>query len=165
MVINLTNNEIDDVCIEIMNRIISDYPYYAPHVKFMYYYGCRVGELFDYRITFNGITSQVIIKPQKHNNDRVLSMVNAEIPSIVEQINITQDNSYLNKRNFQRIIEKVHPIRQLMCGNKKIGAHLFRHNYIKKLVSSGYQINTIDKMMGYTNQTVQDTYAISEIYY
>ena len=52
-----------------------------------------------------------------------------------------------------------------MCGNKKIAAHLFRHNYIKKLVSSGYQINTIDKMMGYTNQTVQDTYAISEIYY
>lgn len=165
MMITLNTNEIDNICIEIMERIISEYPYYTPHVKFLYNYGCRVGELFDYRITFNGITSQVIIKPQKNNNDRVLSMVNSEIPSIVEQINITQDNSYLNKRNFQRIIEKVHPIRQLMCGNKKIGAHLFRHNYIKKLVASGYQINTIDKMLGYTTQTVMDTYAISEIYY
>lgn len=165
MITSLTNNEIDDVCLKIMDRIILEYPYYSAHVKFLYYYGCRVGELFDYRISFDGINSKVIIKPQKNNNDRVLDMFNAEIPSIIENINITQDNSYLNKRNFQRIIEKVHPIRRLMCGNKKIGAHLFRHNYIKKLVASGYQINTIDNMMGYTNQTVADTYAISKIYY
>ena len=65
MNISLTNNEIDDVCLEIMERIILEYPYYAPHVQFLYHYGCRVGELFDYRISFDGISSKVIIKPQK----------------------------------------------------------------------------------------------------
>lgn len=161
----LTNSEIDNICKEIVSRISKDYPYYKSHVEFMYHYGCRIGELFDYRISFDGITGNVIIKPQKNNNDRVLSMVNARIPNIIEHINITQDNGYLNKRNLQRIIEKVHPYRNLKCGNKKIGAHLFRHNWVKKQVASGKQLVNIDRSLGYTAQTVADTYAISKIYY
>ena len=161
----ISDNEIDNICRDIVESIRMQYPYYYPHVLFMYWYGCRIGELFDFRIRYDGFNSKVIIRPQKNNNDRVLDIVNFEVPAVVEQINLTQYNSYINKRNLQRIIGKVHPYRNLKCGNKKIGAHLFRHNFIKKSVASGSQIVNLDNDMGYTNQTVADTYLISQIYF
>lgn len=165
MALFISDNEIDDICKSIVNSIKLKYPYYYPHILFMYWYGCRIGELFDFRIRYDGFNSKVIIRPQKNNNDRVLDIVNFEVPAVIEQINLTQYNSYINKRNLQRIIEKVHPYRNLKCGNKKIGAHLFRHNFIKKSIASGSQIVNLDNEMGYTNQTVADTYLISQIYY
>ena len=165
MALFISDNEIDNICKDIVESIRVQYPYYYPHILFMYWYGCRIGELFDFRVRYDGLHSKVIIRPQKNNNDRILDIVNFEVPAVIEQINLTQYNSYINKRNLQRIIEKVHPYRQLKCGNKKIGAHLFRHNFIKKSVASGSQIVNLDKEMGYTNQTVADTYLISKIYY
>lgn len=161
----LTNTEIDIICLAIIQRIKKDYSYYYPHILVMYYTGCRIGELFDYHINFNGTTGKIEIQPQKKNNLRVLPMYIAEMPQLIESINLVQDNFWLNKRNLQRIIEKVHPIRNLKCGNKKIGAHLFRHNWIKKQLESGQQITSIDSNLGYTKQTIADTYAISRIYY
>ena len=35
----------------------------------------------------------------------------------------------------------------------------------KKLVANGLQFSTIDQVMGYTTQSVSDTYAVSKIYY
>ena len=161
----LTNNQINECCIFMRDAIIRDYPYYAPHANLIYNYGCRVGELFDFRISFDAEKTKVLIHPQKNNNIRVLPMVNENVPKWVELLNITQDNDYLNKRNFQRIIEKVNPYRQLFCGKKRIGAHIFRHNWIKKQYSDGKQIATIDQLLGYTKQTILDTYLTSVIYY
>ena len=165
MALFISDNEIDNICMSIVESIRMKYPYYYPHILFMYWYGCRIGELFDFRIRYDGLNSKVIIRPQKNNNDRVLDIVNFEVPAVIEQINLTQYNSSINKRNLQRIIEKVHPYRNLKCGNKKIGAHLFRHNFIKKSIASGSQIVNLDNEMGYTNQTVADTYLISQIYF
>lgn len=165
MAIFISDNEIDNICKSIVDSIRVAYPYYYPHILFMYWYGCRIGELFDFRIRYDGLNSKVIIRPQKNNNDRILDIVNFDVPSVIEQINLSQYNSSINKRNLQRIIEKVHPYRALKCGNKKIGAHLFRHNFIKKSIASGSQIVNLDNEMGYTNQTVADTYLISQIYF
>lgn len=165
MALFISDNEIDNICRDIVESIRVNYPYYYPHILFMYWYGCRIGELFDFRIRYDGLNSKVIIRPQKKNNVRVLDIVNFEVPAVIEQINLTQYNSSINKRNLQRIIEKVHPYRNLKCGNKKIGAHLFRHNFIKKSIASGSQIVNLDNEMGYTNQTVADTYLISQIYF
>lgn len=161
----LTNTDIDNTCLAIIARIKEDYPYYYPHILVMYYTGCRIGELFDYHITYNGTIGKIEIQPQKKNNLRILPMYIAEMPILIEQLNLVQDNFWLNKRNLQRIIEKVHPIRHLKCGNKKIGAHLFRHNWIKKQLAQGQQIASIDYNLGYTKQTIADTYAVSRIYY
>ena len=165
MALFISDNEIDNICRDIVESIRVNYPYYYPHILFMYWYGCRIGELFDFRIRYDGLNSKVIIRPQKKNNVRVLDIVNFEVPAVIEQINLTQYNSSINKRNLQRIIEKVHPYRNLKCGNKKIGAHLFRHNFIKKSIASGSQIVNLDNEMGYTNQSVADTYLISQIYF
>ncbi len=163
--IKLSNNEIDNTCKAIVDVISKEYPYYEQHIKLMYLYGCRIGEVFDYRILFDAESGKVNIDAQKNNNMRILPMVNKDVPKLIEILNLTQDNDYLNKRNLQRIIDKANPYRALYCGNKRIGAHLFRHNWIKQQFADGKQIATIDKLLGYTKQTVQDTYLISEIYY
>lgn len=161
----LTYSEIDETCQRIRDRIILQYPRYSPHVNLMYLYGCRINEVFDYRITFNAISGNVEIQPQKGNNVRVLPMLQANVPALIEELNITQDNFWLNKRNLQRIIEEVHPIRSLMCGEKKIGAHLFRHNWIRRQVADGKQYAEIDNLLGYTSQSVRNTYLAAKIYY
>ena len=161
----LTISEIDEVCIRLRDSIADKYPQYKAYMMFLYYYGCRINELFDYRISFNAISYKVEIIPQKKNNTRYLDVVHNDTGKWIEEINKTQEIFHLNKRNLQRIIEKENVIGNLKCGQKKIGAHLFRHNWVKKQVQAGKQITTIDALLGYTNQTVANTYAISNIYY
>lgn len=161
----LTISDIDRVCIRLRNSISYNYPQYKSYMHFIYYYGCRIGELFDFRISYNAESMKVQIIPQKKNNTRYLDVVHSDTQKWIEDINITQNLFHLNKRNLQRIIEKENSIRGLRCGNKNIGAHIFRHNWIKKQVANGKQITTIDILLGYTNQTVASTYAISKIYY
>ena len=86
MALFISDNEIDNICKSIVESIRVEYPYYYPHILFMYWYGCRIGELFDFRIRYDGFNSKVIIRPQKNNNDRVLDIVNFEVPGIIEQI-------------------------------------------------------------------------------
>lgn len=161
----LTNSEIDNVCFRLMQEVSLKYPMYEPHVFFLYHYGVRINEVFNFRITYDINQDRLVIFPQKNNNPRNLVITNNDTFRQLERLQMSQDLDYLNKKNLQRIIEKEISIRILKCGNKKIGAHLFRHNYIKKLVADGKQILTIDFMMGYTNQSVADTYAVSRIYY
>lgn len=161
----LTNTELDEACAKIVQKIKAHRPEYGNRIEFMYLYGCRIGELFDNRISFNATTGNVEIIAQKGNNVRINPMVNIKVPQIVEEINLTDDNFWVNKRNLQRVIEQHNPYSSLWCGEKNIGAHMFRHNWIKKMVAAGYQIETINQMLGYTTQTIADTYLISKIYY
>ena len=163
--IYLSDNEIDNACLSVISYIKKNYYYYFPHVMIMYLFGCRIGELFNYHISFDGVTGHVLIQPQKKNNLRILPLTNIDVPKYIEEIELTQDNFWINKRNLQRIIEKAMPYSALYCGDKKIGAHLFRHNYIRKLFASGYQIESINNIMGYTTQNVADTYLAAVIYY
>ena len=160
----LNNFEIDNCCISIRDNVIKNHPQYTAHIKFLYLYGCRINELFNNRISFDGLTGNVHIIAQKNNNVRVNPMINSEVPELVEKIQLTQDNLWLNKRNLQRCILAANPYRSIFCGQKNIGAHLFRHNWIKKEVAAGKQISTINQMLGYTQQTVADTYLASKIH-
>lgn len=161
----LTANEIDNTCLRIKEKVTELVPQYEAYVHFLYWYGVRINEVFDFRISYDVNMQKIVVYPQKNNNPRYLNIATDKCLGYLEILQTTQDLYHLNKKNLQRLIEKANPYRILKCGNKKIGAHLFRHNYIKKLVADGKQIMTIDTLMGYTNQTVADTYAVSNIYY
>lgn len=161
----LRSAEIENICFEIYEEIYNKYPYYRPHLYFLYYYGVRINEVFNYRISIASTGSQISILPQKNNTERILPVIDEKTFYWVEQLQLSQENQWLNKKNLERIIKKIMPIRNLRVGNKNVGCHLFRHNYIKKLVANGFQFMTIDSMLGYTTQSVADTYAISVIHY
>ena len=161
----LTQFEIDETCLEIIQYIKKNHSHYYPHIMMMYLYGCRIGEVFNNRIYFDAENDKITIAAQKGNNLRVNPRVTSEVPYLIERINLTQENFWINKRNLQRIISTASSYRNLYCGNKKIGAHLFRHNWVKKQVASGKQITEIDNMLGYTKQSIIDTYLPSTIRY
>lgn len=161
----LSSADIDNVCLQIVDEVSRLYPYYEPHIKLLYDYGCRLGEVFEFRFSYDPEENKVLIIPQKNNNTRILTAVNFEASQHIENLLLQQDLFWLNKRNLQRIIEKCNPIRNLKCGDKNIGAHLFRHNWIRKQVAAGKQYTEINSMLGYTKQSVQDTYLAAVIYY
>lgn len=161
----LLSSEIKDICSHILQDIKEKYPYYYPHIYFMYHYGCRIGEVFNYRISLDSSGTNICIDAQKNNNQRILPAKDSETFYQLEKLQLSQNQSWLNKKNLERVIKKVHPVSDLKIGKKNVGAHLFRHNYVKKLVADGLQFTTIDQIMGYTTQSVSDTYAVSKIYY
>lgn len=165
MTAELDLNEIDYTCRRIRDDITTNYPSYKSHVHFLYYYGCRIGELFNYRISLDSNNNKLLIDPQKKNNIRSLTIVSFDTLPFLEELQLLQETQHINKRNLQRIIEKVNIYRNLKTGNKKIGAHLFRHNWIKQQVALGKQFEEINQLLGYTSQSIQDTYLTSKIYY
>lgn len=161
----LSNSAIDRTCRDIMQVIDNDYSYYSDHIHILYDYGCRIGEVFNYRLSYSDDDNQLKIIAQKNNNVRQLTAVNFETSRRVENIVLSNDQFWLNEKNFQRIIKKSNPYRNLKCGGKNIGAHLFRHNWIRKQIEAGKQFTEIDLLLGYTSQSVRDTYLAATIHY
>lgn len=160
----LSNLEIDACCLRIIDEVRNNYPHYLSHVIFLYQYGCRINELFTNRISLDGINQKVMIKPQKGNKERVLNYYNSTSPAITGDILLRSDVFSYNKRNLQRVIHKVNPYRAIFAGNKNINAHIFRHNYIRKKLGEGLQIESINNLLGYTTQSVVDSYLAQKIY-
>ena len=161
----ITSQTIESICWGMLQYVRKSYPYYYPHLYFMYHYGCRIGEVFEYRISSDSSGTLIAIDAQKNNNVRLLPPVDDDTFLLLEKLQLSQDLGWLNKKNLERIIKKINPVRDLKIGNKNVGAHLFRHNYVKKLVATGLQYMSIDTIMGYTTQSVSDNYAVSTIYY
>lgn len=162
---NLSYSEIDNVCLKILDGAKKFYPSYYPHCYTLYLTGCRIGELFNYRISINEDFRSVSIKAQKKNYMRVVDNLTRGDVAIISLLVSRQGLTNLNVRGLQRVIKNLMPISNIKCGNKNIGAHIFRHNYIRKLQTSGYSFTAIDNHLGYTSQKSEDTYLAASIYY
>lgn len=161
----LSTFEIDEICKKILYRAKTECPYYYPHIYLLYLTGCRIGEVFNSRISYDEENNELQIIAQKKNYTRIIPGVLESDLHQTKKLTARQDLFYLNIRNLQRVLKKLMPIRDIRCGKKNIGAHIFRHNYIRKLFASGKSIEDIDRHLGYTSQTVADTYLSAIIYY
>ena len=130
----LSSSEIQDICWRILQDIHQKYPYYYPPVYFMYHYGTRIGEVFNYRISLDSSGNNILIFAQKNNNERILPPIDDSTFALLESLNLSQNFSWLNKKNLERVIKKVHPVSDLKIGKKNVGAHLFRHKDRKSVV-------------------------------
>ena len=161
----VSNEELDEICKKIVFRAKAEYPMYYPHIYLLYKTGCRIGEVFDFRTHYNAEKKTVNIVAQKKNYVREIVIDDAFNLELLNRLMNRQDLFYLNIRNLQRTLKKLMPISNIFCGKKNIGAHIFRHNYIRKLLADGKTIEEINEHMGYTSQTVEDTYLSAVIYY
>ena len=120
----LDNNDIDNVCLEIFERVKKEYPYYTSHLYFLYNYGVRIGELFNYRISIDESGNNISIDAQKNNNLRILPPKDDLTFYYLEKLQNSQSIQWINKKNLERIISKLMPVRNLKVGNKDVGAPL-----------------------------------------
>ncbi len=136
---------------------------YRSHIFLLYYYGLRIGEVFDERIFFDDNNNRLIIFAQKRNKARILkNTVNYTKEHVTEVLNNNQI-TYFNYKSLQREIKKLMPYRNIQSGNKAIGAHIFRHNYIKQLREKGYTETQIKDDLGYINCDTVKHYLDSSI--
>ena len=161
----VSNEELEVICKKIVVTAKSDYPMYYPHIYLLYKTGCRIGEVFDFRMHYNEERNTINIIAQKKNYVREIPVDETFNLELLNRLMNRQDLFYLNIRNLQRSLKKLMPISNIFCGKKNIGAHIFRHNYIRKLLADGKTIEEINEHMGYTRQTVEDTYLSAIIYY
>lgn len=161
----VSNEELEIICKKIVVTAKSDYPMYYPHIYLLYKTGCRIGEVFDFRMHYNEERNTINIIAQKKNYVREIPVDETFNLDLLNRLMNRQDLFYLNIRNLQRTLKKLMPISNIFCGKKNIGAHIFRHNYIRKLLAEGKTIEEINEHMGYTSQTVEDTYLSAIIYY
>jgi integrase len=161
----VSNEELELICKKIVVTAKSDYPMYYPHIYLLYKTGCRIGEVFDFRMHYNEERNTINIIAQKKNYVREIPVDETFNLELLNRLINRQDLFYLNIRNLQRTLKKLMPISNIFCGKKNIGAHIFRHNYIRKLLADGKTIEEINEHMGYTRQTVEDTYLSAIIYY
>lgn len=161
----VSTEELELICKKIVVTAKSDYPMYYPHIYLLYKTGCRIGEVFDFRMHYNEERNTINIIAQKKNYVREIPVDETFNLELLNRLINRQDLFYLNIRNLQRSLKKLMPISNIFCGKKNIGAHIFRHNYIRKLLADGKTIEEINEHMGYTRQTVEDTYLSAVIYY
>lgn len=161
----VSNEELEVICKKIVVTAKSDCPMYYPHIYLLYKTGCRIGEVFDYRMYFDEQKNTINVIAQKKNYVREIPIDDTFNLELLNRLINRQDLFYLNVRNLQRCLKKLMPISNIFCGKKNIGAHIFRHNYIRKLLEDGKTIEQINQHMGYTSQTVEDTYLNATIYY
>ncbi|WP_233862678.1 site-specific integrase [Tenacibaculum piscium] len=161
----LNDEEIKNICFAMYKTAQKNESEYLPHIYFMLFYGCRIGETFNEKIQVNNQNSTISIFPQKKNLERILTFDSLETPIFYQKLLYSSFIPHINYKGLQRYIKKIMPIRNLTNGGKNMGAHLFRHNYIRGLKNQGLSIYEIDKKMGYTTQTVSNTYLESVIFY
>lgn len=144
----LTIEQINAELVRIVNKCYSVEPITAPLMEVMYQNGVRVNEAIERSLwTFQG-TDVVVLTPQKYNDMRIFDK--SDIPELF--LNYLQNEHLLNfTPNYSRLnylfnILTIYP--DVYIGRKKSTNHLFRHNYVKKLLAKGMTPEQIRSHMG-----------------
>lgn len=132
---------------------LTELPAHIPHLHsaydLMYLTGCRAQESVRLGLWHIRPGIGIIMHPLKDNNDRRFSL--SELPSdllywIASSI---EYNRFVNYRRLQYHFNMLIGQYGIMVGDKLSLLHLFRHNYVKKLVANGLTETEIKVKMGH----------------
>lgn len=161
----ISNERLD----EILYNSISDGLLYTKELKIVahtqYITGCRANDVIEFERWSNVGNNTIRLNPQKGNNFRDFdkSILDGSLVSCIENnVNLFEGLFY---RKYQYYMASILGRFCFSLGSKNISTHLFRHNYAKKLKSSGYSDSDIKTMMGERNQVSANQYIYSQIHY
>lgn len=159
----LTHSQIDNCC----NYIVSKMPVYYPAQKLaclaMYEVGCRAKESIKPELWEPFGTEAIILHPQKGNDNRLF--LRSELPS--QWLDKIENNPTFFEPLTYRKLE--YAINQLIyhCGihieGKDSVCHLFRHNYVKKLLDNGNNAGQIKTKLGERTMKATESYINSQV--
>lgn len=159
----LSNDDVDTVCNSIViNSFRKKLP--CSHLFLLLY---QTGLRFnDVALCFNSTHDEntFTIQPSKHNNLRTINFkdVNNSFISFVKGV-----DSFYYRQSYSsviRFLKMCNPMSNLRINKKEIHTHIFRHNYMKKLFSSGHSISDICTITGEKQITSAVNYIFSSIY-
>lgn len=127
------------------------YPYFHAFFETMYLLGCRATEVTDISLWEIADGGSIVLTPLKGNDKRVFSkeyVSEVFYDYIVAQAFPIQGVTY---SRLQQEFKRLSLYNYIYVGNKKASLHLFRHNFVKKLVTQGHSEEEIKNILGERN--------------
>ncbi len=137
-----------------LNYQLSQLPIHTPTLNFafnlLYQTGCRAKESVNLDLWTINNNSTVTLKPLKFNNPRTFNL--SDLPPDFSRWHSDQAEYLLwtSYRRIQYLGTCMFGNYQIEIGNKHSLLHLFRHNYIRKLLAAGNTIEQVQVQMGHT---------------
>lgn len=147
----LSNDELDSNLRYILGEVRKIEPAVYPCFSAMYFTGCRASESIDVSRWTIQADNSYILDTLKNNDPRYFS--NFDLP-FEFQLYIEQSAFVSYSINYERLrylfkMFSLYP--RIWIGRKESTCHLFRHNYVKKLMSQGLTNEEIRVKLGERN--------------
>lgn len=165
MKIYLTTEELDELCMHIRDRIITDYSHFTTHIQLMYRYGLRVSEVMQTDGFSFDAGSNLVVKLPKQNYIRIIQPDDFTLNLDIYNFQLINSLPSYNITALQRAIKRCSIYRRLYVGNKGINTHLFRHNFAKKQFRLLQSDEAVQAVMAEKSLQSAQRYITSKIYY
>lgn len=144
----LTNQDIDNNLIQIIEKARNDYPPIIPVFEIMYYKGVRAQEATNLERWYFINPTTIILSPLKYNDKRTFNK--EELPaSFLDYLkSYPQIPYFFNYDRTNYLFNLYTNYSSIYIGEKKSTLHLFRHNFVKKLVAEGKTDTQIQQILG-----------------
>lgn len=147
----ISNVDLDNNLKSILLSVKKIDPYLYPSFSAMYYCGCRASESINADLWTIKNDHSYILTPLKNNNERVFESfeVPFEFQLFLENMKLQPTSINYEKLRYRFKSFSLYP--RIWIGKKESTCHLFRHNYVKRLMSAGYSHEEIRIKLGEKN--------------
>lgn len=147
----LENYQLDSNLRYILDSIRKIEPAVYPSFCAMYYLGCRASESIDRSLWSVNPDNSYTLQPLKNNDVRHFDSfeVPFEFQLFIEGINVPDYNVNYERLRYLFKMFSIYP--RIWVGKKESTCHLFRHNYVKKLLSQSFTNEEIRVKLGEKN--------------
>ena len=128
-----------------------------------YKFGFRINELRFIDSWINNGNGTVTCPTSKNGFARIIDF--SELDLYTQHYLTVQDNTFHKQSysTYERLFVSCTGLFDIRIKNKSAGTHLFRHNYIKKLVDKGYSYSDVADTIGLKSAAVVGDYYNSVI--
>lgn len=159
----LTDTEIDNECLSILNYISTYEPFLYAMFLVMYNLGTRESESVELSRWSPGGFHLFNLQTMKRGGIRVISYDDLSSTFIESVLNPPARGFLYSSRNLRLVFDKFSSYSAIYCKDKQISCHLFRHNKMKKLFNEGNSYNKIKNYFAVSDDFVAQYYVESII--
>ena len=161
----ITDSELDNVCIDIIDSIKVYDVLYSEVCVLLYVSGCRCNDVLERNRWKLLLDNRLELTPQKNNNKRYFNQEEVTeywYSSFLLDVDCFFDIDY---RKFNYYLEMSLNKYYLMTFSKRISTHIFRHNFARKLKLQGLTDNQIKDRLGEKQLSSAQKYIYSQIFW
>lgn len=158
MIMKIDNNTINQSLLLFLNHIQKHLPFLLPQFECMYYLGCRSIEVLERNRWEFVEDSFLVLRTSKKNNQRIFKTYNVPDSFLEYLKNESLEDDFVTYQKLNYNFNKYFIYSHIYIGNKESRLHLFRHNYVKMLISQGFTNEEIKDKLGEKHQSSADIY-------
>lgn len=158
----IKNYELDSNLRYILDSVKQIEPAVYPSFSAMYHLGCRASESIDRSLWSVNPDNSYSLRPLKNNDVRQFNSfeVPFEFQLFIEGVNVP--DYIVNYERLRYLFKMFSIYPRIWIGKKESTCHLFRHNYVKKLLSQGLSYEDVRIKLGEKNMKSAMAYIDSQ---